>query len=122
MRTAIAITFRPIQQRPGAPTRRRQRSQFSAKWSQTMELLDRELFHVRARNVVMQLDCDEREIRRDGIPRADARTRGPGVILSFDSPKGSLSFPCDRYTDWQDNVRAIALSLEALRSVDRHGV
>jgi hypothetical protein len=33
-----------------------------------------------------------------------------------------LSYPCDKYRDWHDNVRAIALSLEALRSVDRHGV
>jgi hypothetical protein len=44
------------------------------------------------------------------------------VILSFDSKHGPLSYPCDRYTQWQDNVRAIALSLEALRSVDRYGV
>jgi uncharacterized protein (DUF58 family) len=30
--------------------------------------------------------------------------------------------PCDRYEDWKDNLRAIALSLEALRAVDRYGV
>jgi hypothetical protein len=46
----------------------------------------------------------------------------PGVILSFQSAKGVLSFPCDRYTDWESNLRAIALSLEALRAVDRYGV
>lgn len=122
MRQTVPITFRPITQWPGAATRSRTHSQFTAKWPQTLDLLDRELFHVRARNVVIQLDCDERDVRRDGIPRADARVRGPGVILSFDSPKGSLSFPCDRFTDWQDNVRAIALGLEALRAVDRYGV
>ena len=30
--------------------------------------------------------------------------------------------PCDRFDNWKDNLRAIALSLEALRMVDRYGV
>jgi hypothetical protein len=29
---------------------------------------------------------------------------------------------CSRFRDWRDNVRALALSLEALRRVDRYGV
>lgn len=87
-----------------------------------MELLDRELRHLQAKSVVIQLDCDEREIRKDGLPRSDARTRGPGIVLAFDSPKGSLSFPCDHFTAWEDNLRAIALALEALRTVDRYHV
>lgn len=33
-----------------------------------------------------------------------------------------LRYPCDTFDDWQDNVRAIALALEALRTVDRYGV
>jgi hypothetical protein len=33
-----------------------------------------------------------------------------------------MSFPCDTFDDWQDNLRAIAKSLEALRMVDRYGV
>jgi hypothetical protein len=35
---------------------------------------------------------------------------------------GSLSYPCDKFSHWQDNLRAIALSMEALRKVDRYGV
>ena len=34
----------------------------------------------------------------------------------------TLSYPCDTYNDWQDNVRAIALSLQKLRDVARYGV
>ena len=34
----------------------------------------------------------------------------------------TLSYPCDSYDDWQDNLRAVALSLEALRKVARYGV
>ena len=33
-----------------------------------------------------------------------------------------MRFPCDTFTDWQANVRGIALALEALRAVDRYGV
>jgi len=30
--------------------------------------------------------------------------------------------PCDSFRDWEANLRAIALSLEHLRAVDRYGV
>lgn len=33
-----------------------------------------------------------------------------------------LRFPCDRFNHWKDNVRAIALALEALRKIERYGV
>lgn len=120
----IYIEFRPILQWPGKPTAHfsRQRSRFSAPYRKTLECLDRELSHLKAKHVVVQLDCDEREIKRDGTPRADARCRGPGVIVSFESTKGAMSFPCDTFTEWQDNLRAIALALESLRTVDRYGV
>jgi hypothetical protein len=76
----------------------------------------------------------ESEIRQDGLPKAGARVPNhPGVIVSFDryvswdaeAKKNiyePLSFPCDQFTKWQDNLRAIALALEALRKVDRYGV
>lgn len=44
------------------------------------------------------------------------------MILSFDSSVGHLSYPCDTYDRWEDNLYAISKSLEALRAVDRHGV
>src|SRR5690606_7972875 len=60
--------------------------------------------------------------RLDGRPYADARPEHPGIILTLQSKHGALSYPCDTYTTWQDNLRAIALALEALRKVDRYGV
>jgi hypothetical protein len=43
--------------------------------------------------------------------------------LAFTDVDGKmLSFPCDRYLTYTENIRAIALSLEALRAVDRFGV
>jgi hypothetical protein len=67
--------------------------------------------------------------------RADAKVGPyPGVRLSFKSKFGPLSYMTDEYgrqygipgskllDGWQANVRAIALSLQALRAVDRYGV
>jgi hypothetical protein len=114
--------FRAIEHWPGAKTKDRKRSQFKAGYSDTLQAIERELRHLQATNVVIQADCDVRMIRNDGMLRADAKLNGPGVILSFDSKHGPLSYPCDTYIHWTCNLRAIALSLEALRSVDRYGV
>jgi hypothetical protein len=114
--------FRPIEQWPGATTRERRRSPFSATWASTLNLLDRELSQLGSKNVVIQIALAERDIRLDGYPRANARPEHPGVIVSLDSAYGPLSYPCDTFHDWRDNLRAIALALEALRAVDRYGV
>jgi hypothetical protein len=115
------IRFVPLQAWPCQRSVQRP-SQFKASYSQTCELLNRELWALRAEYVVIQADCDASQIRNDGMLRGDARMRGPGIVLSFESKFGPLSYPCDRFMRWQDNLRAIALSLEALRAVDRYGV
>lgn len=114
--------FRPIEQWPGETTRSRRPAQFSAKWGSTLTLLDRELNHLGRKNVVVQVALTDRDIRIDGFPRANARPGHPGVIVSLDSRYGPLSYPCDTFTTWQDNLRGIALALESLRAVDRYGV
>lgn len=91
-------------------------------WTATMDLLDRELRMIEAENVVLQMAVTDYHIRNDGWIRANASPEHPGVILTFDSKHGPLSYPCDQFTDWQANIRAIALALEALRKVDRYGV
>jgi hypothetical protein len=118
----MEFTYRPIAVWPGRQTARRLRSKFKASYTATLGLLDRELRHLGARNIVLQVALDESDIRLDGRPRAGSQPRHPGIILAFDSKHGPLSYPCDCYNRWEDNLRAIALSLEALRSVDRYGV
>ncbi|MEE9471787.1 MAG: molecular chaperone DnaJ [Gemmatimonadota bacterium] len=126
MRGAASINavFRPIEEWPGEETRNRQRSRFKASWSSTVDLLSREVGKIIKphERPVLEVALRERDLRLDGFPRADARPQHPGVILSFESRFGPLRYPCDTFNDWQDNVRAIALALEALRAVDRYGV
>ncbi|AMS03222.1 DnaJ-like chaperonin [Gordonia phage TimTam] len=120
------MTLRPIERWPGKLTANRVSSQFSAPWRATLDLLDRELWHLgpagRNAPAVLQIAMREQDFRLDGMPRANARPEHPGVILAIESTKGPLSFPCDRFVTWQDNLRAIALSLEALRKIDRYGI
>ena len=119
----------PIGEWPGGltPTSERRTSPFRATLTDTLKVLDREIYQVV--DTRQQQDSAELLIavpaggfRNDGRPRADAKPEHPGVIFSIDSRHGHLSYPCDTFTSWQDNLRAIALALEALRKVDRYGV
>lgn len=91
-------------------------------WRETLVLLDRELRELGASAVVFQIDVQESDLRLDGEIRANARLGDPAVIVSFKSKHGHLRYFCDQFTTWQDNVRAIALGLEALRKVERYGI
>lgn len=117
------VRFRPIHQWPWKRTASRKNAPFRAAYAKNLRDLERELDHLRATNVVIQAGFREEDIRQDGWPRSSARKpTDPGVILSFRSGQSDLSFPCDTYTTWEDNLRAICLSLTALRAVDRYGV
>lgn len=119
---ALQYQHRPIVAWPGRHTSPRKRAPFRASYVDTLALLERELGYLQATHIVFQVALQGRDIRQDGMPRADARPAHPGVILSFDSKHGPLSYPCDTFLEFEDNIRAIALSLENLRAVDRYGV
>lgn len=120
----MKITFRPLGVWPYEHTDpRRGRSTFKAPWSNTLDLMARELEHLGAHEVVIQADFRESDIRLDGMPRLKAREPShPGIIISFESRMGPLQYATDAHERWEHNVRAIALGLEALRAVDRYGI
>jgi hypothetical protein len=103
-------------------TREPQPSRFRARWDDTIALLLREVELLDGNLVVVQVDAPAGQIRRDGMLYARAQVYSPAVKISFDSRHGPLTYATDTYTSWQDNVRAIALALGALRAVDRYGV
>lgn len=118
----IQLRFVPVEKWPGEYTRIRIVAPFTAKYLQTLDLLERELSQLRAKEIVLQAHIGWDGIRNDGWPKANASFSNPGVVLTFVSRQGPLSFPCDRFRHWESNLRAIALALEALRKVDRYGV
>lgn len=118
------INFRPLPIWPHKPTDPRQSARFDTPYPRTLGLLEREVRALGGEDITMGVGLEERDLRLDGTPRANARPFGhPGVEISFNSDThGRLSYATDQYLNWQDNVRAIALSLEALRAVERWGV
>ena len=119
---SLPYTVRPLDPWLGKYTPGRLPSPFTATWTTTLELLDRELRQIGAKRWVLQVDVSESQIRNDGGIYARATPYSPAVRVAFESRHGPLIYACDKFTHWQDNVRAIALSLEALRKVDRYGV
>jgi hypothetical protein len=121
--------FRPMVAWPGVetPSWKRQRAKFNTPWRKSVDLMERELSHLQAKEIVIQTGHREDDYTRDWQVRSSHRAPStPGVVVTFVShktkPPVPLSFPCDRFTDWEDNFRAVALALEALRLVDRYGV
>jgi hypothetical protein len=123
---SVRVTYRPLPTWPYPTTpawERRSRFTFKASWSDTLALLEYEVDRLDGHNIVIGAGFREGDIRLDGMPRANAaQPSHPGIELSFDSKFGRLTYSTDVCDYWQHNVRAIALGLEALRAVDRHGI
>ena len=120
------LQMRTIQTWPGerTPPEQRQHSRFDTPYGQTLDLLDRELYHLGAKDVWLEVAIQPEFFRKDGRPRASARADHPGVVISFRSftLDKDLRYSTDRFLHWHDNLRAIALGLEALRKVERYGI
>jgi hypothetical protein len=61
--------------------------------------------------------------RLDGLPRSDAkRPTDPGVAVYWQEMNGARRvMAIDQYTTVEDNLAAIAATLEAMRAIERHG-
>ncbi len=120
------IRFKPLGVWPRAEKTNRKRAPFKSNYQGTLNLLEKELQHLGADDAELQVDMLQSQIAIHGWPKADARATTPRIILSFVAhrlPGAPVRvFPCDAFLDWEGNLRAIALSLEALRKVDRYGV
>lgn len=61
-------------------------------------------------------------LRMDGMPRADrGEPEDPGIAVYFKYDGRDLSFACDSYTTTRGNLRALALTIEAIRGIARWG-
>ena len=61
-------------------------------------------------------------LRNDGFPYANQRQPDdPGVAIYFEYKKRQMCFACDRWRKVEDNLQAVAKTIEALRGVARWG-
>lgn len=125
MGVAVICYMRPLDHWPFVLRVNREPSPFRSEWPETRGMLCAE-----ARKLNRQsLECNlyvaarDRDITRESKLLSGWKATHPGVHFTCAGPHGTdLSFYCDRYQTWQANARAIALTLRALRAVDRYGV
>ena len=127
----LRYTTRPLSDRiwlrkPSA----RVMSQFTSTWSDTQDLLASEIGYLAGKNIIIEVDVPSTAIRIDGQLYARTRAETPAIVVAFESKYGPLLYRSDQYGSsgygsrmeiWQHNVRAVALTLQALRAVDRYG-
>jgi hypothetical protein len=99
-----------------------------------MKILRREIDMVSGRDPVIGVATFQNNIRKDGAGLiSDAKLLHCGAEVSFDRPLGRnyqrVTFHTDarrsyvdRRRNFNGNLRAIALGLEALRAVNRYGI
>lgn len=61
------------------------------------------------------------EVRLDGSLKRDREPSDPGVAVYFEMKGRQKVFACDTYRAAKGNIRAIGLTMEALRSIERYG-
>lgn len=121
----ISYTFRPLTTWPQARTAKRSNADFSVPFDRVWKYLASELNHLGVTGqAVVEAAFREQDLTMDGSrPRSDAPAPSfPGVVISAHTKFGPMKWPCDRFSRWQDNVRAISLALQRLREIDRYGI
>lgn len=82
-------------------------------------ILREELRRLGASGMVLSTNL---RLRNDGFPYSkQAQPRDQGVAVYFTHKKQPMCFACDRWDRIQDNIYAIAMTIEALRGIERWG-
>jgi hypothetical protein len=98
---------------------RRQRSRFKTGFGVAIRAVVSNLRLLGARNQVVSTNVPQ---RRDGLPLASAkRVDDPGVAVYFRYKDRPMVFACDRWDRAEDNIWAIAKTIEAMRGIERWG-
>jgi hypothetical protein len=78
-----------------------------------------ELSRLSARSIVISTNV---ALRQDGLPYSDQRKlTDPGVAVYFQLKGRPLVMATDRYKTVGGNMRSLALAIEAMRQLERHG-
>lgn len=102
--------------RGGIPTS----SRFGTRSLDTVtKMLLKEVRLLKGENVTISTNL---RLRRDGLPYSEQRQPvDVGAAVYFSYKKNQMCFACDRWDKIQDNIYAIAMTIEALRGIERWG-
>lgn len=106
----------------GPLTERRKASGYKAAWETVIDELTHEAKYLECPEVVLGLNVGADAIRITGWPKAQATVPPAVAVMLTASNVGPLRFQCDRWATWQENVRAVVLTLTRLRQVAEGGV
>lgn len=87
--------------------------------TRALEDLERELELLGGTNIILSTNL---ELRLDGLPRANQRIPDDaGACVYFDLEGKDQAIPCDQWDRVEDNIYAIAKTINALRGIERWG-
>lgn len=105
--------------RPRTPAWKRQRSRFNTGFGAAINLAVEELRRLGATHSVVSTNV---ALRRDGLPLASAkRVDDAGVAVYFMYKGKQVCFACDRWDKVEDNIYAVAKTIDAMRGIARWG-
>lgn len=101
------------------PSHRRKRGMFSVSFDKAVSALAHEIELLEGHYPVLSTNF---EVRLDGTLKRDAREPAdPGAAVYFELGGRQKVFACDAYSAVRDNVRALSLTMAAMRSIARYG-
>lgn len=104
---------------PRTPADQRRKAPYKTGIGASARALEAELRLMGAANVVISTCLPARQ---DGLPRAgEPEPDDPGVAVYWTLGGKSHAMACDVWTRVRDNLRAVGLSIEALRGLGRWG-
>ena len=121
----MRVIFRPLAAWPHKPTWSRTSwpSAKSLTTSKALTHLEQQLRLLGCdETAYIEADIDEKHIRLDGELRSTATTgSNPGCIVFAKHRRlGDLRWACDGYRKLPENIRAVSMTIQALRSVERY--
>lgn len=103
----------------------RRKGPYSAAWNTAMQDLIREVRHLKGATK-LRIDKMSDNAANDWIDLtgqdASAKQGDPGVVVTFRRKGLTYIFAHDAYLKPEANLRAIGLTIEAMRAVERHNV
>lgn len=105
---------------PRTESYKRKRSDFKPRnFGAARDDLMAEIRRLSGRNAILSTNIP---LRQDGLPYANmGRIQDPGVAVYFQRNGKSLVLACDRWDRIEDNLRAIELTIDAMRGMERWG-
>ena len=101
------------------PIGRRESGAFKVTLARARDGLLAEIGRMCGRHIVVSSNM---QLRRDGLPYAQQGVIvDKGIAVYFERKGKPMCFACDRYTSLEANMRAIELTIAALRGITRWG-